>query len=99
MPAGTTARETAPESSRPGAAAQAVLVLLPSATLGWKLQPSEGFPGREASSLQHWDLGQAGNASSWLAALLQGHAQHSVLLPAANITQIRMADFNMLRAK
>lgn len=51
-------------SSRPGTAAKPTLVPLPSATLGWKLRPSEGFPGREMSPLQGWDLGQAGKANS-----------------------------------
>lgn len=68
---------------------QAVLVLLPSTTLGWKLWPSEGFPGGEASPLQRWDLGQAGNSSSWPAALLHCHAQHFVFLPPANTTQMK----------
>lgn len=80
LPAATAARETAPASSRPGTTAKPTLVPLPSVMLGWKLQMLEGFPGREASPQQGWDLRQACNVNSWPATHLPCHVQCFVFL-------------------
>lgn len=66
-----------------------MLVLLPSAALGWKLQPSEGFPGREASWQQGWDLGQAGDENSWPATHLHSHIQRFVFLLLISVIQMK----------